>query len=67
MDVIVEESLVLEIKSVHQVQPIHQAQLQTYLRLSGFPLGLLMNFNTTRMSDGISRVIAPHAADHYAR
>jgi GxxExxY protein len=39
MDVIVEETLALEIKTVHQVHPIHEAQLRTYLRLSGLPLG----------------------------
>ena len=61
MDIIVQENLVLEIKAVHQVLPIHEAQLQTYLRLSGLPLGLLMNFNSVRMKDGISRVIGPDA------
>jgi len=61
MDIIVQENLVLEIKAVHQILPIHEAQLQTYLRLSGLPLGLLMNFNSVRMKDGISRVIGPDA------
>jgi GxxExxY protein len=51
----------LEIKAVHQILPIHEAQLQTHLRLSGLPLGLLMNFNSVRMKDGISRVIGPDA------
>jgi GxxExxY protein len=60
LDVIVEETLVLEIKAVHQVHPIHQAQLMTYLRLSGTPLGLLMNFNTVLMKDGITRVLNPN-------
>ena len=67
MDLIVEEQLALEIKAVHQVLPIHEAQLQTYLRLSGLPLGLLMNFNAARMKDGISRVLAPDAVSHYIR
>jgi GxxExxY protein len=61
MDIIVQENLVLEIKAVHQILPIHEAQLQTYLRLSGLPLGLLMNFNSVRMKDGIGRVIGPDA------
>jgi GxxExxY protein len=61
MDIIVQENLVLEIKAVHQILPIHEAQLQTYLRLSILPLGLLMNFNSVRMKDGISRVIGPAA------
>ena len=61
IDIIVQENLVLEIKAVHQILPIHEAQLQTHLRLSGLPLGLLMNFNSVRMKDGISRVIGPDA------
>jgi GxxExxY protein len=60
LDVIVEEALVLEIKAVHQVHPIYQAQLMTYLRLSGTPLGLLMNFNIVLMKDGIIRVLNPN-------
>jgi len=61
LDIIVEDSLVLEIKAVHQMHPIYEAQLMTYLRLSKKPLGLLMNFNTVRMTDGISRVQGPTA------
>jgi GxxExxY protein len=56
MDLIVDETLALEIKAVHQVHPIHAAQLRTYLRLSGLPLGLLLNFNAVQMKDGIVRV-----------
>jgi GxxExxY protein len=62
LDVIVEETLVLEIKAVHQVHPLHQAQVMTYLRRSGAPLGLLMNFNTALMKDGIIRVLNPNGA-----
>lgn len=61
MDIVVEDALVLEIKAVHQVLPIHEAQLQTYLRLSGLFLGLVMNFNAARVKDGIRRVIGPAA------
>ena len=43
MDIIVADTLVLEIKAVHQIHPLHEAQLLTYLRLSGFQLGLLLN------------------------
>jgi GxxExxY protein len=67
MDILVEGALVIEVKAVHQLLPIHEAQLQTYLCLSGSPLGLLMNFNTTQMKDGIRRVIAPKAASYYIR
>jgi GxxExxY protein len=45
----------LELKAVTQIHPIHEAQLLTYLRLSGLPLGLLLNFNKVRLKDGIRR------------
>ena len=57
LDLLVEEKVVLELKSVESVIPIHQAQLLTYLRLSGKKLGLLMNFNTAVMTDGITRLV----------
>ena len=60
LDVIVEETLVLEIKAVQQVHPIRLAQLMTYLRLSATPLGLLMNFNAVLMKDGVTRVLNPN-------
>src|SRR3954451_10450193 len=53
IDVLVEQSLVLEIKSVHQVLPVHEAQLLTYLRVSGFKMGLLLNFSEETMKQGI--------------
>ena len=46
MDLVVEDRIVVEIKAVEHVMPIHKAQLLTYLRLSGFRVGLLMNFNS---------------------
>jgi GxxExxY protein len=55
MDLVVDEVLVLEIKAVHQIHPTHEAQLLTYLRLSGLPLGLLLNFNAVQLKDGIRR------------
>jgi GxxExxY protein len=55
MDLVVEDSLVVEVKSVDQLAPIHEAQLMTYLRLSGHRLGLLMNFNCPMLKDGIRR------------
>ena len=56
MDFIVADSLVLEIKSVFQIHPVHEAQLLTYLRLSGYQLGLLLNFHMVKLADGIRRV-----------
>lgn len=55
MDVIVESTLVLEIKSVQMLHPVHEAQLHTYLKLSGLRVGLLLNFNEARLIDGIRR------------
>jgi GxxExxY protein len=55
MDLVVENSLLVEIKSVEQIAPIHKAQLITYLRLSGHRIGLLINFNCALLKDGIMR------------
>jgi GxxExxY protein len=57
IDVLVEEALVLELKSVEALAPIHLAQLLTYLRLSGCTRGLLINFNVPRLMDGVRRVV----------
>ena len=57
MDVVVEATVVLEIKSVAATLPIHRAQLLTYLRLSGYPVGLLLNFNAKLLKEGIARVL----------
>ena len=57
LDLVVEEKLVLELKSVHRVEPVHKKQLLTYLRLANKPLGLLINFNETLLKDGITRII----------
>src|SRR5436305_14362084 len=55
LDVIVNDSVVIELKSVEQILPIHQAQLMTYLRLSGKKVGLLINFNVAVLKNGIIR------------
>jgi GxxExxY protein len=57
MDLIVENQVILELKSAAQILPIHKAQLLTYLRLSGIRLGLILNFNETLMKNGIVRLI----------
>ena len=56
IDLLVENQLVVELKAVEQLLPIHSAQLMTYLRLSGNRLGLLINFNTPLIKDGIKRI-----------
>jgi GxxExxY protein len=57
IDLLVSTQLVIELKSVEQLLPIHSAQLLTYLKLSGYRLGLLINFNTPRIKDGIKRIV----------
>ena len=57
IDILVERALVLEIKSVDRLQAIHEAQLLTYLRLSGIKIGLLMNFNSVVLKDGLRRLV----------
>jgi len=56
LDLIVEDSVIIELKSVEKVLPVHQKQLLTYLRLAKKPLGLLINFNATKLVDGITRI-----------
>ena len=57
IDLLVEKLVVLEIKAVESVAPVHHAQLMTYLKLSGMKLGLLMNFNAQDMKTGIKRFV----------
>lgn len=57
LDLVVNDSVIIEIKSVEELAPIHKAQLMTYLKLSKIKLGLLINFNTTDLKEGIQRII----------
>ena len=57
LDVYVEQCLILELKCVETVLPIHKAQLLSYMKLLDAPIGLIMNFHNGRMVDGISRMI----------
>ena len=56
-DILVGQDLIIEIKSVDRLLPIHEAQLLTYLRMTGRRIGLLMNFNTMRLKDGLRRFV----------
>lgn len=56
-DLIVESKVIIEIKSVQEIHPVHPKQLQTYLRLSGIKLGLLINFNSPLIKTGITRIV----------
>ena len=60
LDLKVENRLIIEVKSVERLMPIHEAQLITYLRLTGLPVGLLLNFNTNVLKNGIRRLVHSH-------
>lgn len=60
-DVLVEHCVLVEIKAVEKTLPVHQAQLLSYMKLLDVPVGLLLNFNTSRLVDGLTRLILPDA------
>jgi GxxExxY protein len=57
LDIVVSESVVLELKACDRLERIHQAQLLTYLKLTGIKYGLLINFNVPVLKDGIKRMV----------
>ena len=57
IDVVVSGNLIVEVKSVETLLPIHQAQVLTYIRLAKIPIGLLINFNVTKLQNGIRRFV----------
>jgi GxxExxY protein len=57
MDLVVDRQLIVEVKAVDRLLPIHSAQILTYLKLSGYKIGLLMNFNTLQLKDGLKRFV----------
>jgi GxxExxY protein len=57
LDIVVNELVVIEVKAVDKLAPVHTAQVLTYLRLAGYEVGLLINFNTRLLKDGIKRVL----------
>ena len=60
-DVLIEEVLIVELKAVREIAPIHKAQLLSYMKLLDVPLGLLINFHEVRLVDGVSRLLLPGA------
>jgi GxxExxY protein len=60
-DMLVEDCLLLELKAVQEILPIHKAQLFSYMKLLNVPLGLLINFHEMKLTDGITRMILPGA------
>jgi len=57
LDLVIEDKIIVELKSIEKAQPVHKKQLLTYLRLAKKPLGLLINFNETLLKNGITRII----------
>jgi GxxExxY protein len=57
VDLLVDGKLIVELKAVDSIMPVHQAQLLTYMRLAGVSTGLLINFNVTQLKSGISRYV----------
>ena len=60
-DMLVDKCLFVEVKAVETVHPIHKAQLLSYMKLLDIPLGLIINFNVLKLTDGVSRLILPGA------
>jgi GxxExxY protein len=60
-DILVEDCLLLELKSVQEILPVHKAQLLSYMKLLDLPLGLILNFHELKLTDGLSRMILPGA------
>jgi iron complex transport system substrate-binding protein len=56
VDLVVENCVIVEVKSAEKLIPLFERQLLTYLRVSGYPLGLLLNFGCERMKDGLKRI-----------
>ena len=59
LDIVVDDCLVLELKSVDRIHPLYLAQVITYLKLTGYPAGLLLNFNVNALKDGLRRLEHP--------
>ena len=57
IDLVVESRVVIEVKSVEAIHPIHEAQILSYMRLSKIPIGLLINFNVLHLREGIQRMV----------
>lgn len=57
VDLLVEKQVIVELKAIEKIVPLHQAQLMTYMKLTNIQVGLLVNFNTKLLKDGIKRVV----------
>jgi GxxExxY protein len=66
-DLVVDDRLVVEIKSIERFAPVHRAQMLTYLRITELPVGLILNFNTDLMKNGIKRVVRQRVGGPWRR
>lgn len=57
VDLLIDNALIVELKCVEKILPVHQAQLLTYMKLAGIKIGLLINFNVVYLKDGIKRMV----------
>ena len=60
MDFVIGDTIIIELKAVESLRPIHEAQVISYLKMTGYPLGLLINFNVPLLKEGIRRLILSH-------
>ena len=67
LDLLVNGQLIVELKSVENIHPVHPKQLLTYLRLMNLPLGLLINFGAPLLKDGLKRIVNNHKFDYSPR
>lgn len=67
LDLLVDGQLIVELKSVENIHPVHPKQLLTYLRLMNLPLGLLINFGAPLLKNGLQRVVNKHSKDYGSR
>ena len=65
LDMVVNDLVVVELKAIDRFAPIHTAQMLTYLKLTGYPIGLLINFNVPLLKQGIKRVLNPRPASRF--
>ena len=61
LDLVVEDTVVVEVKSISEILPVHRSQVLTYLRIADCPVGLVINFNVPLLVDGVKRVLNPSA------
>jgi GxxExxY protein len=59
VDLIVDDTVLIEVKAIEALAPVHNAQVITYLKLTGLPVALLMNFNVPKLKDGTRRLVHP--------